>query len=32
MAGCSATLTLLDDQSTALWDAPVHTASLRWGA
>ncbi len=32
MAGCSATLTLLDDQSTALWDAPVHTAALRWGA
>lgn len=31
MAGCSITLTLLDDELIALWDAPVHTASLRWG-
>ncbi|MDT8310530.1 MAG: dihydroxyacetone kinase subunit DhaK [Methylophaga sp.] len=31
MAGCSVTLTLLDDEMTALWDAPVHTAALRWG-
>ncbi|WP_027166095.1 dihydroxyacetone kinase subunit DhaK [Mesorhizobium sp. WSM3224] len=31
MAGCSITLTLLDDEMTALWDAPVHTAALRWG-
>ncbi len=31
MAGISITLTLLDDELTALWDAPVHTASLRWG-
>ncbi len=31
MAGVSITLTLLDDELTALWDAPVHTASLRWG-
>ncbi|CDX57333.1 PTS-dependent dihydroxyacetone kinase, dihydroxyacetone binding subunit dhaK [Mesorhizobium plurifarium] len=31
MAGCSITLTLLDDDMTALWDAPVHTAALRWG-
>ncbi len=30
MAGCSVTLTLLDAQMTALWDAPVHTAALRW--
>jgi dihydroxyacetone kinase-like protein len=30
MAGCSITVTLLDDGFTALWDAPVHTASLRW--
>ena len=30
MAGCSITLTMLDDQLTALWDAPVHTAALRW--
>ncbi|TJV72052.1 MAG: dihydroxyacetone kinase subunit DhaK [Mesorhizobium sp.] len=31
MAGCSITLTVLDDDMTALWDAPVHTAALRWG-
>ena len=31
MAGVSITLTLLDDELTALWDAPVHTAGLRWG-
>ncbi|MBN9547919.1 MAG: dihydroxyacetone kinase subunit DhaK [Alphaproteobacteria bacterium] len=31
MAGCSITLTMLDDGMTALWDAPVHTAALRWG-
>lgn len=31
MAGCSITLTLLDDELTRLWDAPVNTASLRWG-
>jgi dihydroxyacetone kinase-like protein len=31
MAGCSVTLTLLDDDTRALWDAPVHTAGLRWG-
>jgi dihydroxyacetone kinase-like protein len=30
MAGCSITLTMLDDNLTALWDAPVHTAALRW--
>jgi len=30
MAGCSITLTLLDDELTALWDAPTHTAALRW--
>ncbi len=28
MAGCSITLTLLDDELLSLWDAPVHTASL----
>ena len=32
MAGCSITVTLLDDELTRLWDAPVHTAGLRWGA
>jgi dihydroxyacetone kinase-like protein len=30
MAGCSITLTRLDDRLAALWDAPVHTAALRW--
>jgi dihydroxyacetone kinase-like protein len=32
MAGASLTLLELDDDLTALWDAPVHTAALRWGA
>ena len=31
MAGCSITLTMLDDEMARLWDAPVHTAALRWG-
>jgi dihydroxyacetone kinase-like protein len=31
MAGCSITLTVLDDDLTRLWDAPVHTPALRWG-
>jgi phosphoenolpyruvate---glycerone phosphotransferase subunit DhaK len=31
MAGCSVTLTLLDDELIEFWDAPVHTANLRWG-
>jgi dihydroxyacetone kinase-like protein len=31
MAGVSITLLLLDDELTALWDAPVHTPALRWG-
>ena len=30
MAGCSITVTVLNDELTALWDAPVHTAVLRW--
>ena len=30
MAGCSITLTQLDDRLTALWDDHVHTAALRW--
>lgn len=30
MAGCSVTITSLDDETTKLWDAPVHTAALRW--
>ena len=32
MAGCSITLLRLDDELTGLWDAPVNTAALRWGA
>jgi phosphoenolpyruvate---glycerone phosphotransferase subunit DhaK len=32
MAGCSITLLKLDDEMVRLWDAPVHTAALRWGA
>lgn len=31
MAGCSVTLTKLDDDLLALWDAPVRTPALRWG-
>lgn len=31
MAGSSITLTMLDDLTTKLWDAPVQTAALRWG-
>lgn len=31
MAGVSITILLLDDELTALWDAPVHTPALRWG-
>ncbi|WP_284619745.1 dihydroxyacetone kinase subunit DhaK [Aquabacterium humicola] len=30
MAGASLTVTALDDELLRLWDAPVHTASLRW--
>ncbi|MBS1213350.1 MAG: dihydroxyacetone kinase subunit DhaK [Proteobacteria bacterium] len=31
MAGASITVTLLDEALIRLWDAPVHTAALRWG-
>ncbi|TAK92387.1 MAG: dihydroxyacetone kinase subunit DhaK [Burkholderiaceae bacterium] len=31
MAGCSITLTLLDAETTMLWDAPAHTAAFRQG-
>jgi dihydroxyacetone kinase-like protein len=31
MAGASLTVLELDDETTSLWDAPVHTAALRWG-
>lgn len=30
MAGCSLTVTMLDDDLCRHWDAPVHTAGLRW--
>jgi dihydroxyacetone kinase-like protein len=30
MQGISITLALLNDEQIALWDAPVHTAALRW--
>jgi dihydroxyacetone kinase-like protein len=32
MAGASLTVLELDDELTKLWDAPVHTAALRWKA
>ncbi len=32
MAGCSLTLLQLDDELLRLWDAPVRTPGLRWGA
>ena len=32
MQGCSITLLKLDDELVRLWDAPVRTAGLRWGA
>ena len=31
MAGCSLTVSMLDGELKRLWDAPVHTAALRWG-
>ena len=30
MQGCSVTLVSMDEELTTLWDAPVHTPSLRW--
>ena len=30
MAGCSFTVSLVDEDLVKLWDAPVHTAALRW--
>jgi dihydroxyacetone kinase-like protein len=32
MAGCSVTLLKMDDELVRLWDAPVNTPGLRWGA
>jgi phosphoenolpyruvate---glycerone phosphotransferase subunit DhaK len=31
MQGCSISVLRLDDELVELWDAPVHTAALRWG-
>jgi phosphoenolpyruvate---glycerone phosphotransferase subunit DhaK len=31
MAGCSVTISMLDEELAPLWDAPVETPSLRWG-
>jgi dihydroxyacetone kinase-like protein len=31
MAGASITVSVLDEATRTLWDAPVHTAALRWG-
>ncbi|WP_125611798.1 dihydroxyacetone kinase subunit DhaK [Specibacter cremeus] len=31
MQGASISVLRLDDEMTALWDAPVHTPALRWG-
>ena len=31
MAGCSVTVSMLDERLAELWDAPVHAPALRWG-
>ncbi len=31
MAGCSLSVTMMDDEMKRLWDAPVHTAAMRSG-
>ncbi len=31
MAGCSVTVSMLDEETASLWDAPVETPGLRWG-
>ncbi len=31
MAGCSITVTAANSEILSLWDAPVHSSSLRWG-
>jgi dihydroxyacetone kinase-like protein len=31
MAGCSVTVSMLDEELLPLWDAPVETPALRWG-
>ena len=30
MQGCSITIAKMDEEMLSLWDAPVHTAALRW--
>ena len=30
MAGCSLTVSVLDENLRNLWDAPVHTPAIRW--
>jgi dihydroxyacetone kinase-like protein len=30
MSGASLTVTVMDEELNSLWDAPVHTAALRW--
>jgi dihydroxyacetone kinase-like protein len=32
MQGASLTILRVDDEMLELWDSPVHTAALRWGA
>ncbi|HMB48884.1 MAG TPA: dihydroxyacetone kinase subunit DhaK, partial [Afifellaceae bacterium] len=31
MAGCSLTVSMLDNEIASYWNAPVHTPALRWG-
>jgi phosphoenolpyruvate---glycerone phosphotransferase subunit DhaK len=31
LVGASITVSMLDEELRRLWDAPVHTAALRWG-
>jgi hypothetical protein len=31
MAGCSVTVSMVDEEMKRLWDAPVHAPALRWG-
>jgi dihydroxyacetone kinase-like protein len=30
MAGCSVTVSIVDEEMKRLWDAPVHAPALRW--
>jgi dihydroxyacetone kinase-like protein len=31
LAGCSVTVSMIDEEMKRLWDAPVDTPALRWG-